>query len=255
MSEPLADEFQALAPTSSPLPLPDPGPLFDQFWQVYPRKVSKGDAKRNWCRALRKGATEDQIIAAAERFRDECAARRTQKEYIPHPSSWLAKERYSDEGAGNDSPLPLSSPSRTSRSRPARPAFSAVNDEQLLATVIRLTADQDHPVTAAIAIIDAIQQQARPGPGPIITVPAERGAELAAMPYPEYLQTPEWQARRQFALDRAEWRCQVCNREDRLHVHHNTYERRGVERAADLIVLCEDCHGLYHGKGLLAETA
>ena len=67
------------------------------------------------------------------------------------------------------------------------------------------------------------------------------------MPYQEYLQTPEWQARRKDALQRAEYRCQTCNASDRiLDVHHRTYERRGHEKPSDLTVLCRDCHELFH---------
>lgn len=81
----------------------------------------------------------------------------------------------------------------------------------------------------------------------------QRVHELRTMPYLEYLQTPEWQERRKAALKRAGYSCQVCNRRRELHVHHRTYERRGEELARDLITLCDDCHALYHGKGLLAE--
>jgi len=82
---------------------------------------------------------------------------------------------------------------------------------------------------------------------------SERERELRTMPYRDYLQTPEWQERRKAALKRAGYRCQVCNRGRTLHVHHRTYERRGAELASDLIDLCDECHALYHGKGLLAE--
>src|SRR3990167_785505 len=72
---------------------------------------------------------------------------------------------------------------------------------------------------------------------------------LETMPYREYLQTPEWQARRKRQLSSAGYRCQVCNTgTKRLNVHHRTYERRGRELFSDLIVLCEDCHALFHGK-------
>jgi hypothetical protein len=81
------------------------------------------------------------------------------------------------------------------------------------------------------------------------TAPAWTRADyLAAMPYADYLLTPEWQERRQAALDRAGRRCQVCNTPRRLHVHHRTYERRGRELPGDLTVLCDRCHALFHGK-------
>ena len=66
------------------------------------------------------------------------------------------------------------------------------------------------------------------------------------MPYQQYLQTPEWFARRTAALRRAGYRCQLCNRTGRLEVHHRTYERRGNESPEDLIVLCDECHRTFN---------
>ena len=81
----------------------------------------------------------------------------------------------------------------------------------------------------------------------------ERVRQLRAMPYREYLLTPEWQERRKARLKAARYRCQVCNAGDRrLNVHHRTYKRRGDEEPRDLIVLCEDCHHLFHRNGSLA---
>jgi len=75
-----------------------------------------------------------------------------------------------------------------------------------------------------------------------------RSEELRAMPYKEYLQTPEWASMRIRMLKRAGFRCQLCNREGKLNVHHRTYERRGNEDYADLIVLCGNCHAKFHDK-------
>jgi hypothetical protein len=76
---------------------------------------------------------------------------------------------------------------------------------------------------------------------------------LRSMPYREYLTTDHWRRLRDAALRRAHFKCQVCNAGDvRLNVHHRTYERRGSERADDLVVLCEPCHLLFHEQGRLA---
>ncbi len=75
----------------------------------------------------------------------------------------------------------------------------------------------------------------------------ERERWLATMPYAEYLLTPEWQEKRLAALKRAGYRCQLCNADAELHVHHRTYERRGHEWDSDLIVLCAPCHRRHHG--------
>ena len=69
---------------------------------------------------------------------------------------------------------------------------------------------------------------------------------LKSMPYKEYLQTDHWKHTRKSALKRAEYRCQLCNGDAMLQVHHRTYERRGHERASDLIVLCRQCHKDFH---------
>jgi 5-methylcytosine-specific restriction endonuclease McrA len=74
----------------------------------------------------------------------------------------------------------------------------------------------------------------------------KRRKELCTMPYEDYLKTPEWNKIRLRALKRVKYRCQVCNKKDVLNVHHRTYERRGHEKIVDLVVLCKDCHKLFH---------
>lgn len=71
--------------------------------------------------------------------------------------------------------------------------------------------------------------------------------------YHEYLLSPEWKARRDERVKASGGRCQVCNRAEKLNVHHRTYERIGDELPDDLFVLCEECHHLFHQNGRLAE--
>lgn len=76
---------------------------------------------------------------------------------------------------------------------------------------------------------------------------------LRTLPYHEYLETPHWNTTREAAKSRADYRCQVCNTNERtLHTHHRTYENRGEEKPEDLIVLCDKCHELFHKNGRLA---
>lgn len=65
--------------------------------------------------------------------------------------------------------------------------------------------------------------------------------------YREYLWSPEWQAKKRDALERAGWRCQLCNSPEDLDVHHRTYERIFNEPPQDLTVLCRLCHNRFHG--------
>lgn len=71
------------------------------------------------------------------------------------------------------------------------------------------------------------------------------------LPYSEYIRSDGWKIRRLRALALAENHCQVCAAVARLDVHHNSYERLGHERDADLIVLCRHCHNLFHDDGRL----
>lgn len=64
--------------------------------------------------------------------------------------------------------------------------------------------------------------------------------------YREYLQSPHWQAFRQWTLEARGHRCERCHRKDGLNVHHLTYERRGHERLDDVVVLCLGCHRREH---------
>lgn len=64
--------------------------------------------------------------------------------------------------------------------------------------------------------------------------------------YGAYLRSSAWRVRRDAALARALSRCQVCNGDQGLNVHHRTYERIGRELESDLTVLCRSCHELFH---------
>jgi len=64
--------------------------------------------------------------------------------------------------------------------------------------------------------------------------------------YSQYLKSKHWQRVRRRALRRAGRHCSVCADQKNLDVHHNNYERLRKERMSDVVVLCRDCHKLYH---------
>jgi len=64
-----------------------------------------------------------------------------------------------------------------------------------------------------------------------------------------YMASGDWDHRRRDALRRAGYRCQLCNADKPLDVHHRTYERFGNELPGDLIALCRECHDRFHAKG------
>jgi len=67
--------------------------------------------------------------------------------------------------------------------------------------------------------------------------------------YREYINSTGWKLKaHQIKVDRG-YRCQLCNISGfirPLHIHHNTYERLSKEMDRDLVVLCEDCHEMFH---------
>jgi len=66
---------------------------FEEFWSIYPRKVGKGAAKRAFVKAF-KGTGAD-IIDGARRFAKDPWL--PEKQFIPHPATWLNREGWLDE--------------------------------------------------------------------------------------------------------------------------------------------------------------
>lgn len=82
-------------------PSPPPPPAapkypaaFEEFWNVYPRRVGKDAALKAWRNATRRAGPD--VLAGAVRYRDD-PHRPTDKNYIPHPATWLNAGRWSDE--------------------------------------------------------------------------------------------------------------------------------------------------------------
>lgn len=69
---------------------------FDRFWDVYPRRESKGAARKAWAKAI-KIAEPDVIIAAAKAYRDNGMRQRADPKFTKHPATWLNNECWTDE--------------------------------------------------------------------------------------------------------------------------------------------------------------
>ena len=72
--------------------------VFDQFWSMCPRKVGKDAARRAFDKAVKR-ASLDEVMAGMSRFSTDPNLPED-KNYIPHPSTWL------NEGRWDDEPLP-----------------------------------------------------------------------------------------------------------------------------------------------------
>lgn len=71
-------------------------PFFLAFWQAYPRRIGKGDARA----AFTKAATRNDpnlIVQAALAYAKHVLETGTEQKFIPHASTWLNGERWEDD--------------------------------------------------------------------------------------------------------------------------------------------------------------
>jgi hypothetical protein len=89
-----AEPKQNEAPTRpDPTESPSDSDRFDEFWDIYPRRVGRGQAVKAWKTATRK-AEADVILTAAAVFAE--SVRDKDPTYIAHPTTWLNGERWLD---------------------------------------------------------------------------------------------------------------------------------------------------------------
>lgn len=71
---------------------------FDDFWEIYPRKVAKGAARKAWNAAIKK-AKPDDIVASVSQYTASLAAQRASRGWAPevcYPATFLNSERWLD---------------------------------------------------------------------------------------------------------------------------------------------------------------
>jgi hypothetical protein len=72
--------------------------LFEHFWQIYPRKIAKGAAKKAFVKAVKK-VDAVEIISKAVQYSEKSDL--PEMQFIPHPSTWLNQERWTDDMSAN----------------------------------------------------------------------------------------------------------------------------------------------------------
>jgi len=72
--------------------------LFDEFWELYPRKVGKGAARKAWDKLQLTADLAEIIAKAIRKQRSWDQWTRDGGQYIPHPATWLNQQRWEDEG-------------------------------------------------------------------------------------------------------------------------------------------------------------
>jgi hypothetical protein len=85
----------ARKPTVSPRAKQDLTADFEAWWLQYPRKVSKGAARKAYDKARKSGATADELEIGAMRY--AAARMREDPKYTKHGATWLNGEGWLDE--------------------------------------------------------------------------------------------------------------------------------------------------------------
>jgi len=73
------------------------------------------------------------------------------------------------------------------------------------------------------------------------------------MKYEDYLKTKHWKEFRKYVYTKTRRgkKCRVCGSTHNLNIHHKKYYRKNgsvlfKEKLGDIMVLCYECHGLWH---------
>ncbi|MDK6241380.1 helix-turn-helix domain-containing protein [Winkia sp. UMB10116] len=82
---------------------------FANFWQAYPRKTGKKAAAKAYAKAIKEGATPEELLQGAARL---AADPNRVDQYTPHPATWLNQGRWEDE-----TPLPARAPASAAERR------------------------------------------------------------------------------------------------------------------------------------------
>lgn len=64
---------------------------FEEFWQIYPRKVGKGEAYKKYKARLNDGFSEAELLEAATNYARKCASEHTEEKYIKHGKTFLSE--------------------------------------------------------------------------------------------------------------------------------------------------------------------
>jgi hypothetical protein len=70
-------------------------PTFNEFWVLYPRKISKRVAEKSWSKMTPQEQSD--ALEAITNHLEYWKLKNTETEYIPHPATWLNQGRWEDE--------------------------------------------------------------------------------------------------------------------------------------------------------------
>ena len=73
-------------------------PGFEEFWDAYPRKTGKGEARKIWQKLRPNSELLQQILNAIKQQSTSDQWTKDNGQFIPYPSTWLNQQRWEDEG-------------------------------------------------------------------------------------------------------------------------------------------------------------
>lgn len=119
-SEPVEEAGRGSAATRSPRRAKarsaPTGEAFAEFWDAYPRKAGKLDARKAFDEAVKGGrVTAAELIDGARRYAQAVAAEGREPQFVKQPAGWLRAERWTD-GPPDVDTAPPAAPPRAKRS-------------------------------------------------------------------------------------------------------------------------------------------
>lgn len=90
-AEPKKKAKKKPAPTAA-----DETPAFKAFWNAYPRRIGKGNARKAWVK-MQCEIEAPEIMRSLEKAKRSEDWTREQGQFIPHPATWLNREGWEDD--------------------------------------------------------------------------------------------------------------------------------------------------------------
>lgn len=64
---------------------------FEEFWEIYPRKMGKGEAYKKYKARVNDGWSESELMEAAKNYASRVSRERTEQKYIKHAKTFLSE--------------------------------------------------------------------------------------------------------------------------------------------------------------------